>query len=68
MNSRRELRSQQGHLLGVLVGGTALEIKRGAALYTIDLRSTVYGGVPVIIERCLYPDGAPATPRKEATA
>lgn len=59
VEQRMELRTEGGTLLGVLVGGTALEIKRGARLFAVDLYSTLVHGAPVILERVLYPEGAP---------
>ena len=38
MVERIELRSASGTLLGILVGGTAIEIKRGLRLFEVDLR------------------------------
>jgi hypothetical protein len=48
MSERLELRSEQGHLLGVVCGGTAIEIKRGPQLYMIDLRAALAGAAVVI--------------------
>jgi hypothetical protein len=53
MEERIELRCASGPLLGVLVGGTAIEVKRGARLFEIDLHSTLLFGAPVILERVL---------------
>ena len=57
MEERIELRCAGGPLLGVLVGGTAIEVKRGARLFEIDLRSTLLYGAPVILERVLEGPG-----------
>ncbi len=57
MEERIELRCVGGPLLGVLVGGTAIEVKRGARLFEIDLYSTLVYGVPVILERVLEGPG-----------
>ncbi len=58
MPERIELRSESGTLLGILVGGTAIEIKRGLRLFEVDLRETLSHGRPVILERVLFPDEA----------
>lgn len=58
MDGRVELRSESGRLVGVLVGGTALEIKRGCRLYTLDVGALRAECDVVIFERVLYPDGA----------
>ena len=62
MEERIELRTASGSLLGILVGGTAVEVKKGQRLFTIDLWSTVTRGAPVIFERVLHdgPAGAAA--------
>lgn len=57
MEERIELRCAGGPLLGVLVGGTAIEVKRGARLFEIDLHSTLLYGTPVILERVLAGPG-----------
>jgi hypothetical protein len=57
MEERIELRCAGGPLLGVLVGGTAIEVKRGARLFKIDLYSTLLLGTPVILERVLVAEG-----------
>ncbi len=57
MDERIELRCAGGPLLGVLVGGTAIEVKRGARLFEIDLRSTLLFGAPVILQRVLNVEG-----------
>lgn len=46
----------RGTVLGVIVGGTALEIKRGRRMYCVDLLGTLQHGEPVILERVLHPD------------
>ena len=56
MIERIELRSDSGTLLGILVGGTAIEIKRGQRLFEVDLLETLGHGRPVILERVLFPD------------
>ena len=56
MPERIELRSDSGTLLGILVGGTAIEIKRGLRLFEVDLLQTLGHGRPVILERVLCPD------------
>ena len=56
MVERIELRSDSGTLLGILVGGTAIEIKRGLRLFEVDLPQTLGNGRPVILERVLFPD------------
>jgi hypothetical protein len=56
MVERIELRSESGTLLGILVGGTAIEIKRGLRLFEVDLLETLGNGRPVILERVLFPD------------
>ena len=56
MIERIELRSDSGTLLGILVGGTAIEIKRGLRLFEVDLLETLGNGRPVILERVLFPD------------
>ena len=56
MIERIELRSESGTLLGILVGGTAIEIKRGLRLFEVDLLETLDHGRPVIFERVLFPD------------
>jgi hypothetical protein len=53
---RIELRCAGGPLLGVLVGGTAIEIKRGLRLFEVDLAGTQASGEPVILERVLAPE------------
>ena len=53
MDERIELRCEGGPLLGVLVGGTAIEVKRGARLFEIDLFGTLSNGAPVVFERLL---------------
>jgi hypothetical protein len=53
---RIELRSESGTLLGILVGGTAIEIKRGLRLFEVDLTETLGHGRPVILERVVVPD------------
>ena len=58
MVERIELRSESGTLLGILVGGTAIEIKRGLRLFEVDLLGTLGQGRPVILERVLFPDEA----------
>lgn len=58
MPERIELRSESGTLLGILVGGTAIEIKRGLRLFEVDLLGTLGQGRPVILERVLFPDEA----------
>ena len=55
MVERIELRSESGTLLGILVGGTAIEIKRGLRLFEVDLLGTLGQGRPVILERVLFP-------------
>jgi hypothetical protein len=56
-DERIELRCAGGPLLGVLVGGTAIEVKRGARLFEIDILSTLALGAPVILERMLQVEG-----------
>ena len=56
MLERIELRCEGGPLLGVLVGGTAIEIKRGLRLFEVDLARTAVVGAPVILERVLAPE------------
>lgn len=55
MGGQIELRVR-GTLLGVIVGGTALIVKRGRRLYEVDWFSTLQRGAPVILERVLQPD------------
>ena len=44
MIERIELRGEGGPLLGILVGGTALQIKRGARMFEVDLFGTLAQG------------------------
>lgn len=53
MIERIELRGEGGPLLGILVGGTALQIKRGARMFEVDLFGTLAQGAPMILERVL---------------
>ena len=53
-----ELRCEGGPLLGVIVGGTALLIKKGRHMYEVDWESTLMHGQPVIFARVLHPEGA----------
>lgn len=53
---RIELRNEGGPLLGILIGGTALQIKRGLRMFEVDLFGTMAQGMPVIFERMLTPD------------
>ncbi len=46
----------RGTMLGVIVGGTALVIKKGRRLYEVDWLRTLADGAPVIFERVLHPD------------
>ena len=48
MEERIELRCAGGPLLGVLVGGTAIEVKRGARLFEIDLFGTLALGAALV--------------------
>lgn len=56
MQEQIELRVRGG-LLGIIVGGTALHVKKGSRLYEVHWDRTVAEGVPVIIERVLHPEG-----------
>lgn len=56
MEERIELRVRGG-LLGILVGGTALVVKRGNRMYEVDLADTLFRGEAVIVERVLHPEG-----------
>jgi len=56
MQDRIELRVR-GCLLGVIVGGTALHVKRGHHMYEVDWGRTLAEGAPVIFERVLHPEG-----------
>lgn len=56
MEQRRELRSESGRLVGILVGGTALEIKRGCRMFTLDVGGFSPECEVVIFERILHPD------------
>lgn len=60
-----EVRSASGKLVGMLVGGTALEIKRGPRLFAVDLLALLHGGVPVVLERVLHPEGVEPTQEAE---
>jgi hypothetical protein len=53
---RIELRVR-GTMLGVIVGGTALLIKKGRHMYEVDWSSTLLHGQAVIFERVLHPEG-----------
>lgn len=55
MDEPIELRVR-GTLLGVIVGGTALIVKKGDRLYSVDWQATVMQGAPVIFERVLHPN------------
>lgn len=61
MQDRIELRVR-GCLLGVIVGGTALHVKRGHHMYEVDWGRTLAEGAPVIFERVLHPEGVDSGP------
>lgn len=47
----------RGTVLGVIVGGTALLVKKGCRMYAVDWFGSVQQGAAVIFERVLHPEG-----------